>query len=109
MSLDNLVVFVFDKATNEFKMKFLSLEQASHDTASLPLCAISLLADYRNQYFKQGNVKEKVGGKGQLGATEDDEISDIDHSLKHLVLTGHKDGKILIWRLQNYIGVLDDY
>ena len=38
-----------------------------------------------------------------------EEVVDIDHSLKHLLLTGHKDGKILIWRLQSYIGVLDDY
>ena len=25
-----------------------------------------------------------------------------------MLLTGHKDGKILIWRLQSYIGVLDE-
>lgn len=34
---------------------------------------------------------------------------DTDHSLKHLVLTGHKDGNVLIWRLQHFIGVLVQY
>ena len=40
---------------------------------------------------------------------DDASILDMDHTLKHLILTGHKDGKILVWRLQNYVGVLDDY
>jgi len=34
---------------------------------------------------------------------------DKDHALKHLILTGHKDGQVLIWRLSQYIGVIDDY
>ena len=35
-----------------------------------------------------------------MGAQEDENaVSDTDHSLKHLVLTGMHDGKILIWRL----------
>jgi len=37
------------------------------------------------------------------------EVADTDQSLKHLILTGHKDGKVLVWRLQNYIAVLEDY
>ena len=34
---------------------------------------------------------------------------DIDHTLKHIFLTGHKDGKILIWRIQGFIAVLTDF
>ena len=34
---------------------------------------------------------------------------DADHALKHLIITGHQDGKILIWTLQKFIVVLDDY
>lgn len=45
------------------------------------------------------------------GQKEDDDASNIDsgHTLKHIILTGHKDGKILIWRLHQIVGVLDDY
>ena len=28
---------------------------------------------------------------------------------RHIILTGHKDGKILMWRSDQYIGVLADY
>ena len=61
-----------------------------------------MLADYKNAYFKKG---------GELKQIDENEamVMDYDHTLKHLVITGHKDGKILIWRLQQFIGVLDDY
>lgn len=29
--------------------------------------------------------------------------------MKHLILTGHEDGKVLVWRLKSYIAVLQDY
>ena len=28
---------------------------------------------------------------------------------RHIFLTGHKDGKVLLWRSDQYIGVLADY
>ena len=51
-----------------------------------------MLADYKNAYFKKG---------GELKQIDENEamVMDYDHTLKHLVITGHKDGKILIWRL----------
>jgi len=33
----------------------------------------------------------------------------MDHSLKHIVLTGHEDGKVLIWGLDAFIDILFDY
>lgn len=34
---------------------------------------------------------------------------DNDHTLKHLVLTGHEDGKVCVWSLQKFIVLLDDF
>ena len=83
------------------------MEQAQHQCQALPLCAMSTLADYHNAFFKQGNQQTQ-----KIASTEENNnnlITDIDHSLKHLVLTGHSDGKVLVWRLGGYIDVLIDY
>lgn len=106
ISLDNLIIFVFDQKQNEFKTTYLQFDQAFEHTQAPPLCAIGLLADYKNAYFKQGG-----GGDVLSKAIAQDDVSglDADHSLKHLFITGHKDGKVLIWRLQQFIAVLDDY
>jgi len=55
------------------------------------------LADYKNAYFKQGNAGDVLG----RAAVDDDDAAVLDqnHTLKHIILTGHKDGKVLIWRL----------
>lgn len=37
------------------------------------------------------------------------EVHEMDHSLKHVVLTGHEDGKVLIWGLDSFIDILFDY
>ena len=99
MALECLAIFNFQRKANEFKMTYLMREQAADHCTSLPLCAMSILADYKNQFFKQGNVREKIKGPQIGGQGPDEDIVDVDHSLKHLILTGHKDGKILIWRL----------
>lgn len=104
MSLDNMIVFIFDSSKNEFKTSYLAFEQASQHTRSPPICATSIIADYKNAFFKQG-----TGGDVVREAEDDAAVLDYNHSLKHLLITGHKDGKILIWRLQNFIAVLDDY
>lgn len=107
LAMDELVTFAYDPDNNQFKLSRLFLKLCAHHTRSPPICAISLIADYKNQYFKQRNVK------GDFGASKpnDDDVEslDKDHTLKHLILTGHKDGKVLIWRLSNYIGIIDDY
>lgn len=61
VSFESLVIFVYDQKMNQFQMSYLSLEQAAHHTDSLPLCAMTILADYKNQYFKQGNIQENIG------------------------------------------------
>lgn len=107
VSLDNLIIFVYDQKQNEFKTTYLQFDQAFQHTQSPPLCAIGLLADYKNAYFKQGNAGDVLG----RAAVDDDDAAVLDqnHTLKHIILTGHKDGKVLIWRLQQFIGVLADY
>jgi len=63
------------------------------------------LTDYKNAFFKQGNA----GGIIRNADDNDVAVLDYNHTLKHLVITGHKDGKVCVWRLQQFIGVLDDY
>ena len=72
-----------------------------------PICVLSLLIDYKNQYFKQISAAN-LGGQ-TVG--DDNEIAalDIDHTIKHIFLTGHKDGKILVWRIQGYIAKLTTF
>ena len=108
VALEAMSIFNYNRATNEFKMSYLMFEQAAHHSTAHPLCAMSMLCDYKNQYFKQGKARGQAKGPGLGAQGAQEEVVDIDHSLKHLLLTGHKDGKILIWRLQSYIGVLDD-
>jgi WD40 repeat protein len=50
---------------------------------------MSIIADYRNAYFESLNIE--IDGH------------------RHLFLTGHKDGKVHLWRSDSYIGVLTDY
>ena len=54
-----------------------------------PICALTLIADNRNNYFAL--LEQEVDGK------------------RHVFLTGHRDGKVLIWRSDHYIGMLADY
>ena len=68
---------------------------------------MSALADHRNRFFKQGNKMSELALQGD--ENEGEQVADTEHTLKHLILTGHKDGKVLVWRLQNYIQVLGDY
>lgn len=62
------------------------------------MCAISILTDYKNQYF---NLQR--GGSLNLGKQllEEDDAANLDagHQMKHLIITGHTDGKVLIWNL----------
>lgn len=87
ISLDEIVVF--EVTSSSFEVHYISLEEAKADTKALPICGMCLLADHKNQYYKQqgGDFGEK----------------------KHILLTGHKDGSVLIWKLFQYVGVLDNY
>lgn len=87
ISLDEIVVFEITKS--DFSVHYIGFDEAKADTTSLPLCALSILADHKNQYYKQqgGDFGEK----------------------KHIILTGHKDGSVLIWKLFQYVGILDNY
>lgn len=54
-----------------------------------PMCCLALIADEQNQFF---------------------DSLDIDSgSKRHIYLTGHKDGKVLLWRSDSYIGQLHDF
>ena len=72
----------------DFSLHYISLEEAKHDTIALPVCGLSIVADHKNQFYKQ---------TGEFGEK------------KHIILTGHKDGSVLIWKLFQYIGVLERY
>jgi hypothetical protein len=50
---------------------------------------MTIIADYKNAFFK--SLDMNVG------------------SFRHLFLTGHKDGRVLIWRSDAYIGILSNY
>ena len=50
---------------------------------------MAIIADHKNNFFAQLN--EEYFGQ------------------RHIFLTGHKDGKVLIWRSDMFIGVLADY
>lgn len=56
---------------------------------SKPICGMAILADHKNNYFH--SLDEDLSGQ------------------RHLFLTGHKNGKILMWRSDAYIGRLIDY
>lgn len=82
------------------------MEDAYHHCNALPLCAMSTLADYKNNFFKQGNQQLQLAAQAEENAIE---ITDIDHQLKHLILTGHSDGMVLVWGINNYIRFLTEY
>ena len=48
---------------------------------------MSLLADFKNCYFKEGNAPSALGGA--TVDTDDAAALDADHTLKHFILTGH--------------------
>lgn len=99
---------MFDQKLNQFKLSYVQLDLASNDTTSKPVCAISILTDYKNQYFNlQGGGSLNLGK--QLLDEDDAAILDAGHQMKHLIITGHEDGKVLIWNLQKYIVMLVDY
>lgn len=106
ISLENIVVYVYNQKSNEFQTSHLKLDSASVPAAA-PSCAMSILADYRNQYFKQNSAQNLAGQS--VGDDNDVAALDIDHTLKHIFITGHKDGKILIWRIQGFIAELADF
>lgn len=95
ISLEQLIIFVYDGEKREFKTSNVSFEQAQNYTSSEPLCAMSILTDYKNAFFKMGNRGDIIQGADPNDAM----VLDYDHTLKHIVITGHKDGKICIWRL----------
>jgi len=87
VSLSSVIVFTLRETT--FTQSQVPLNQASDDTIEPPLCAITLIADQRNNFFALMGIE--LEGR------------------RHLFLTGHKDGKVLIWRSDSYIGMLADY
>jgi len=57
ISLTDIVTFAYDRDVNEFKFSYLSLKLAEtnlrkNETMAPPVCAMSIIADYKNQYFK---------------------------------------------------------
>lgn len=87
ISLDEIVLFEISKGS--FNVHYMSFEEAKADKPGLPICGFAVVADHKNQYYRKegGDFGEK----------------------KHIILTGHKDGSVLIWKLFQYVGVLDKY
>lgn len=77
ITLDELVII--DVSRGAFNVHYISFEEAKEHSPGLPICGMSIIADNRNKYYKtQG---------GEYGVA------------KHIILTGHKDGSVLIWKL----------
>ena len=62
----------------DFSINFIPFEDAKSDTTSVALCGLAMVADHKNQFYKQ---------TGEFGEK------------KHIILTGHQDGHVLIWKL----------
>lgn len=84
-------------------MIYVPLSEAASKCSAPPLAAMTILADYRNCYYKLGMQT------GEEIDSQNVKVLDNDHTLKHLVLTGHDDGKVCVWSLQKFIVVLDDF
>lgn len=106
LSLNTIEMYLYSPEWNQYRLKTLLMEQAYNHGPAPPLCAMSALADYKNAFFKQGNPRSELAAQAE---ENDIEVTDIDHSLKHLILTGHDDGKVLVWRLTSFINSLRQY
>jgi hypothetical protein len=69
----------------EFDFSILPIASSAQE----PVCGMAIIADYKNQYFQ--DLDAQLAGQ------------------RHLFLTGHKDGTVLLWRSDAYIGVLEQY
>jgi len=86
LARDEIVIFMI--TNQEFSTHYVPFDEARGDTTARVLCGIALVADHKNVYYKQ---------TGEFGEK------------KHIFLTGHKDGHVLIWKLYQYVGVLHNY
>jgi hypothetical protein len=83
-------IIIFTLRDRSFSQSYLPLDQAKEDSElSKPICGMAIIADHKNHYFKA--LDEDLAGQ------------------RHLFLTGHKNGRVLMWRSDSYIGVLTDY
>ena len=89
MIISQTEIAVFTVRDKSFSKNFIPLTEAADDTESKPICGLGIVADRTNQYFAQ--LDQPLSGQ------------------RHIFLTGHEDGKVLLWRSDAYIGVLADY
>lgn len=75
VSLHDLVVFVFDKSKKQYSTSYVALEQAAVHTSAPPLCAMSLLTDYKNRHFKPGSSEQT---KVKVIAGQEDDAFTLD-------------------------------
>jgi hypothetical protein len=88
LSLKEICVFV--PKENTFVQSLLPLEQCTDEVELYePMCGLAIIADSENAYHAALDVEG--GGK------------------RHIILTGHKDGKVMMWRSDAYLGVLHDF
>jgi len=87
ISLTSIIVFTLRE--RNFTQSSVSLSLASDDTKTAAICALSIVADNRNNFFAM--LKQDMDSK------------------RHIFLTGHQDGKVLLWRSDFYLGMLADY
>ena len=59
---------------------------------------MSVLTDYKSNFFKQVNPRSEMA----VQAKENDlDVTDIHHSMKLLILTGHNNCKVLVCLLMS--------
>ena len=87
ISDDEMTIFTVMQDQFAQQTQFLQIPQKG--LTSPATCGIAIIADYKNKFFQQ--TESEVAGQ------------------QHLFLTGHKDGKVLLWRYDSFIAVLIDY
>jgi hypothetical protein len=85
--LKEIAIFFIKK--DKYITEYINFEEALDNNIrhlSRPTCGLAIITDYRSKYGSE-NSSEKM----------------------HIILTGHEDGRVLIWRLFSYFGILVDY
>ena len=90
ISLDEVI---FISLGSVVSIEYVYMQYAVNDTKSPPTCVVSVIADNKNEY----------------NSKEEEKSGEVFNLKKHLIVTGHKDGSVLIWSSKAYVGMLTKY
>ncbi len=78
----------YNLLNNAYNIESISMQKAGGHYRGAPVCGLVMVIDQKCQYY------EDQSGYGEK---------------HHLVLTGHNDGSVLIWRVLEFVGLLFNY